>query len=189
MFAMECASELHECAAARLMSKLLTIYSSYNGCYRAKCIAVWYARQAIPKHRCFYLFDAAPMATDSYVDECDGAGLNCTNGCSYSINGSLQCDCLSGYIRSNNGTCEGNLYYTTTHHHYDTNVPRGGIDLADAFGIRIRIIYLVLVQTQDTPAKTTPGRCRRGHLETIIIFHMFSECGMQPAYLHLLHRK
>ena len=27
------------------------------------------------------------------------------------------------------------------------------------------VIYLVLFQTQETSAKTTSGRCRRGHLE------------------------
>ena len=31
--------------------------------------------------------------------------------------------------------------------------------------IRIRIIYLVIFQTQETSAKTISGRCRRGHLE------------------------
>ena len=29
---------------------------------------------------------------------------------------------------------------------------------------RIRIIYLVILQTQETSAKTISGRCRRGHL-------------------------
>ena len=45
MFAMECASKLHKLAAARLMSKLLTMNSGYRGWYRANFIAVWYARQ------------------------------------------------------------------------------------------------------------------------------------------------
>ena len=31
--------------------------------------------------------------------------------------------------------------------------------------IRIKIIYLVLFQTQETSAETTSGRCRRGHLD------------------------
>ena len=31
--------------------------------------------------------------------------------------------------------------------------------------IRIRMIYLVIFQTQETSAKTISGRCRKGHLE------------------------
>ena len=42
-------------AAARLMSKLLTMNSGYRGWYRANCIAVWYARQAIPKRSLRYI--------------------------------------------------------------------------------------------------------------------------------------
>ena len=30
---------------------------------------------------------------------------------------------------------------------------------------RFRFIYLVILQTQETSAKTKSGRCRRGHLE------------------------
>ena len=41
-------------AAARLMSKLLTMNAIYNGWYRAKLFAVYYARQAIPKRSHIY---------------------------------------------------------------------------------------------------------------------------------------
>ena len=36
--------------------------------------------------------------------------------------------------------------------------------------MRIRIIYLVIFQTQDTSAKTISGRCRRGHLEKYKVY-------------------
>ena len=42
-------------AAARLMSKLLTMNSGYRSWYRANFIAVWYARQAIPKGSLRYI--------------------------------------------------------------------------------------------------------------------------------------
>ena len=32
-------------------------------------------------------------------------------------------------------------------------------------GFRFRCIYLVILQTQETSAKTKFGRCRRGHLD------------------------
>ena len=38
-------------AAAGLMSKQSTINSGYKGWFRAYYIAVWYARQAIPKQK------------------------------------------------------------------------------------------------------------------------------------------
>ena len=41
--------------AARLMSKLLTMNSRYNGWYRATFIAIWHARQAIPKRSHRYI--------------------------------------------------------------------------------------------------------------------------------------
>ena len=42
-------------AAARLMSKLLTMNSGYRSWYRANFIAVWYARQAIQKRSLRYI--------------------------------------------------------------------------------------------------------------------------------------
>ena len=42
-------------AAARLMSKLLTMNSGYRSWYRANFIAVWYARQAIPRRSLRYI--------------------------------------------------------------------------------------------------------------------------------------
>ena len=55
MFAMECATNCTNVAAARLMSKLLTMNSGYRSWYRANFIAVWYARQAIPKRSLRYI--------------------------------------------------------------------------------------------------------------------------------------
>ena len=43
-------------AAARLMSKQLTMNSGYRGWYKANVIAVWYARQAIPKRSRIYIY-------------------------------------------------------------------------------------------------------------------------------------
>ena len=44
------------------------------------------------------------------------------------------------------------------------------------FRFRFRCIYLVILQTQETSAKTKFGRCRRGHLEgTTAIFDKYRE--------------
>ena len=58
--------------------------------------------------------------------------------------------------------------------------PKDRIDIYIHYGVswgslskvvlRIRIIYLFLFQTQETSAKTTSGRCRRGHLSHCWIY-------------------
>ena len=42
------------------------------------------------------------------------------------------------------------------------------IMLLNVVRIRIRNIYSVIFQTQETSAKTISGRCRRGHLVTVV---------------------
>ena len=37
---------------------------------------------------------------------------------------------------------------------------------------RFRFIYLVILQTQETSAKTKSGRCRRGHLEKNKVYNI-----------------
>ena len=58
-------------AAVRLMSKLLTMNSGYRSWYRANFIAVWYARQAIPKRSLRYIYNTSKV---QYIHDIKGEG-------------------------------------------------------------------------------------------------------------------
>ena len=58
-------------AAARLMSKLFTMNSGYRGWYRANFIAVWYARQSIPKRSRIYIYNTSKV---QYMHDVKGEG-------------------------------------------------------------------------------------------------------------------
>ena len=55
MFAIECASKLRKCGCSSFDVETITMNSGYRGCYRANHMAVWYARQAIPKRSRIYI--------------------------------------------------------------------------------------------------------------------------------------
>ena len=55
MFAIECASTFRKCGCSSFDVETITMNSGYRGWYRANFIAVWYARQAIPKRSRIYI--------------------------------------------------------------------------------------------------------------------------------------
>ena len=66
MFAVECASRRRECGCSSFDVETINNEFRYNGWYRAKCIAIWYARQAIPRRSRRYIY--ASKKTESQVD-------------------------------------------------------------------------------------------------------------------------
>ena len=71
MFAIECASKLRKCGCSSFDVETITMNSLYRVWYRANCIAVWYARQAIPKRSRIYIDNTSKV---QYMHDIKGEG-------------------------------------------------------------------------------------------------------------------